>query len=89
MRLILPLLSWLQVKRIKLEQQEVLMVIRIAVTALATVFLGAAAYAVVPEKPDAAILAPLNTTTIEKNQVWPLRGNISLDPCANIYCQNV
>jgi len=65
------------------------MVIRIAVTVLATVFLGAAAYAVVPEKSETATLVPLNNTTIEKNQIWPLKGNISLDPCTNVFCQNV
>jgi len=64
------------------------MIIRIALTALATVFLGAAAYAVVPEKSQTAVLIPLNTTTIEKNQSWPLKGNITLDPCAKVYCQS-
>ena len=64
------------------------MIIRITVMVLATILLGAGAYAVVPEKSASATLVPLNSTTIEKNQVWPLKGNISLDPCVNVYCQS-
>ncbi len=64
------------------------MITRITITFLATVFLGAAAYAVVPEKSKTAVIIPLNTTTIEKNQLWPLKGNISLDPCAKVRCQS-
>ena len=64
------------------------MIIRIAITFLATAFLGAAAYAVVPEKAKTAVIIPLNTTTIKKNQSWPVKGNISLDPCAKVVCQS-
>lgn len=64
------------------------MITRIAITVLATAFLGAAAYAVVPAKSKTAVLIPINSTTIEKNQSWPLKGNISLDPCAKVRCQS-
>ena len=64
------------------------MIIRIVITFLATAFLGAAAYAVVPVKSQTAVLIPLNTTIIKKNQSWPLKGNISLDPCAKVVCQS-
>lgn len=64
------------------------MIIRLTVTILATAFLGAAAYAVVPEKSKTALLIPLNSTTIEKNQSWPIKGNISLDPCAKVKCES-
>jgi len=64
------------------------MVIRIAVTVLTTAFLAAGAYAFAPEKSALTSLSPQNSTTIEKNQIWPLKGNISLDPCTNVYCQN-
>ena len=62
------------------------MFIRFAITALTTAFLGAAALAVVPQKSENAVLLPLNTTVIEKNQSWPVKGNIALDPCKNVYC---
>lgn len=64
------------------------MIIRLAVTVFATAVLGAAAYAVVPEKSQTAVLIPLNTTTIEKNQNWPVKGNISLDPCEKVRCKS-
>ena len=64
------------------------MITRIAITFLATAFLGAAAYAVVPEKSQTAVLIPLNSTTIEKNQAWPIKGYITLDPCARVRCQS-
>lgn len=64
------------------------MIIRIAITFLATAFLGAAAYAVVPDKSKTAVIIPVNGSIIEKNQAWPLKGNISLDPCAKVVCQS-
>jgi len=65
------------------------MIIRFAIAILTTAFLGAAAYAVVPAKSESAALLPLNITTIEKNQVWPLKGFITLNPCAKVYCKSV
>lgn len=62
------------------------MITRIVLTAIATAMLGAAAYGVVPGKANFAVLIPINTTVIEKNQVWPLKGNISLDLCARVRC---
>lgn len=59
---------------------------RIALTIIATAMLGAGAYAVVPAKPAPVSLIPANITVIEKNQAWPLKGNISLDPCIKVYC---
>ena len=61
---------------------------RLAITVVATAFLGAAAFAFVPQKSQTAVLLPINSTTIEKNQAWPLKGNISLDPCAKVSCIN-
>ena len=62
------------------------MFIRFALTALSTAFLAAAALAVVPTKSQTALIIPLNTTTIEKNNSWPLKQNISLNPCAKVKC---
>ncbi len=66
------------------------MFIRFALTALSTAFLAAAALAVVPSQSQTALIIPLNssinTTTIEKNSSWPLKHNISLNPCAKIKC---
>ncbi len=64
------------------------MFIRFAVTAVATVFLGAAAWAVVPYKSESAVLVPLNSSTLEKNSSWPIKGQISLDPCEKVACVN-
>ncbi len=68
------------------------MFIRFALTALSTAFLAAAALAVVPSQSQTAMIIPLNpsvnTTVIEKNSAWPVKQNISLDPCAKVSCVN-
>ena len=68
------------------------MFIRFALTALSTAFLAAAALAVVPSHSQTALIIPLNpsvnTTTIEKNSAWPVKQNISLDPCSKVSCVN-
>lgn len=64
------------------------MLYRIIFAALATALLGATAYAVVPGKADTAQLVPLNITIIQKNQAWPLKGNITLDPCSKVMCRS-
>ena len=65
------------------------MITRITITALASVILAAAAYGIAPVKPQTAILVPVKSTIIEKNQAWPVKGLISMDPCASSFCQNV
>lgn len=57
---------------------------RIAVAALAMSLLGAGAYAVNPKTP-----APQSerTTIIEKNQTWPVKGLVTMDPCSIRACQ--
>ncbi len=65
------------------------MITRITITALASVILAAAAYGIAPSKPKTAILVPVKSTIIEKNQAWPVKGFISMDPCASSFCQNV
>ena len=54
------------------------MFLRFAITAISTAFLAVAALAVVPTKSQTALISPLNNTIIEKNQIWPLKQNISL-----------
>jgi hypothetical protein len=60
------------------------MITRIAMAALVLSLLGAGAYAVTTEGE-----AVSRTTVIEKNQVWPVKGLISMQPCALAACQEV
>ena len=32
---------------------------------------------------------PVAMTTIEKNQGWPIKGNITMQPCIKRFCQEV
>ncbi len=38
---------------------------------------------------EASIYKPAAYSTIEKNQAWPLKGNITMKPCAVQVCQEV
>lgn len=38
---------------------------------------------------DAGTSEPARITSIEKNQVWPLAGFITMEPCAADACQEV
>lgn len=59
---------------------------RFAVAALAATLLGAGAYAVNLEAPTAASQAD-RTTVIQKNQNWPVKGLVTMDPCSVRACQ--
>ncbi len=68
------------------------MIIRTATTALALTFLAAGAFAFAPgaaQINQADIVKPAAMTTIEKNQNWPLKGHITMDPCGIQFCQEV
>lgn len=65
-----------------------------ALVALAFV---SAALAIVSVKPTFDIITPARFTQVEKNQaggithiaknqVWPIKGRITMDPCANFEC---
>ena len=62
---------------------------RIAVTALALTVLGAGAFAFSPTDPFKQDPRAVRTTVFEKNQAWPIKGNISMDPCAQVTCTEV
>ena len=57
-----------------------------ALVALAFV---SAALAIVSVKPTFDIITPARFTQVEKNQVWPLKGNITMNPCANFECVEI
>ena len=65
------------------------MFIRIAVTALALTALGAGAFAFAPAGHAIQDTSASRTTIIEKNQFWPVKGRITMDPCAEVFCQEV
>ena len=65
---------------------------RTAATALALTFLAAGAFAFAPganSQQQAADFKPAAMTTIEKNQNWPLKGRITMDPCGMQSCLEV
>lgn len=62
---------------------------RIAVAALALTVLGAGAFAFSPEDPFKKDPRAARTTVFEKNQAWPIKGNITMDPCSQVTCQEV
>lgn len=65
------------------------MITRIAVTALTLTILGAGAFAFTPggQAPQDTISS--HTTFVQKNQVWPLKGHITMNPCAIAQCEEV
>jgi hypothetical protein len=62
------------------------MLTRFAVMALAVTLLGAGAYAVNLETPQATPSLE-RTTVIQKNQNWPVKGLVTMDPCSLRACQ--
>jgi hypothetical protein len=60
---------------------------RIAMAALALSLLGAGAYAVTFEKPTVTADTTDRTTVIEKNQNWPVKGLVTMNPCSVRACQ--
>lgn len=59
---------------------------RFAVMALAVTLLGAGAYAVNMETPKASSSVE-RTTVIQKNQNWPVKGLVTMEPCSLRACQ--
>ncbi len=45
-----------------------------------------AALAFASGEPTSGITTPARITQIEKNQVWPLKGHITMNPCADFAC---
>lgn len=64
---------------------------RIAIAALATLALGAGAFAVVPPIADKTGITDhkAQTTIVQKNQAWPFKDRITMNPCAYAPCQEV
>ena len=62
---------------------------RLAVTALTLTVLGAGAFAFTPGEQATITEASVPTTTIEKNQAWPVKGRITMNPCAAAACLEV
>ena len=60
---------------------------RIAIAALALSLVGAAAYAVAQAVEAKAPIQRM--TIIEKNQSWPVKGLMTMDPCAALACLEV
>ncbi len=65
------------------------MLTRLAVTALTLTVLGAGAFAFASSEQITKEAVSTRVTEINKNQVWPLKGRISMDPCAHIQCEEV
>ena len=66
------------------------MITRLTIAAMTTAFLAVSAYAVAPMQQQSAVLIPVkpvNSTVVEKNSSWPLRGNISMQPCKLSHCE--
>lgn len=59
---------------------------RTAMAALAVTLLGASAFALAPLEPVTSGAQPLRSTFIEKNSVWPLKGQMTMDPCTVRTC---
>ena len=62
---------------------------RLAVTALTLTVLGAGAFAFAPGGQAQINAASVHTTVVEKNQAWPVKGRITMDPCAAAACLEV
>ncbi len=63
------------------------MLTRIAIAALAVALLTAGAGAVTSPKRVSAEPQPSRSTVVEKNQLWPVKGLITVEPCAVRACQ--
>ena len=60
----------------------------LTMTAAAISLLAAGVVAVIATSPRAE-MATVKATTIAKNQAWPVKGLITMDPCAVAACQEV
>lgn len=64
--------------------------IRIATGALAVAFLAAGAFS---EAPHSVEVVPATSvakvTLVQKNQAWPIKGLITVEPCKLAHCQEV
>ena len=68
------------------------MIIRTATTLLALSVLAAGALAFAPTAQStqpATGAQPAAMSTFEKNQAWPLKGQITMEPCKYNLCQDV
>lgn len=65
------------------------MLMRFAIAGLAMTLVAAAAYAVAPVKAVPTGPQSSNTTVVEKNRMWPVKGLITVEPCSLRACQEV
>ncbi len=68
------------------------MIIRTTTTLLALSLLAAGALAFAPAAQStqpATGVKPAAMSTFEKNQSWPLKGRITMEPCKYNLCQDV
>jgi hypothetical protein len=91
-------LSWLQhqaaVEASIKAKQEMTMTRTLTITAAAIGLLAAGVIGIVAASfnPAAVVFATVtstNITAIAKNQAWPVKGLITMDPCAVAACQEV
>lgn len=61
------------------------MIHKLALAGLTAALLAAGVYS--PQAHESG--HPANVTVITKNQIFPLRGAASADPCAETFCQEV
>ena len=73
----------------ELSDLEALMSVRIAIVAMGLALVGACAVGPTADSPAAAEPQPSRMTIIEKNQLWPVKGLITSNPCAVRVCQEV
>lgn len=65
------------------------MLMRLVIAGLAMTLVAATAYAVAPIKAVSTGPQPANTIVVEKNQMWPVKGLITMEPCSLRACQEV
>lgn len=58
-------------------------------TALITATFALTAWTSLPRTGDMTAPKAGKVTEIQKNQIWPIKGRISMDPCALSACQEV
>ncbi len=62
---------------------------RTLIVALAATAIGAGAFAVQASDTKSIAGSPANVTVLKKNQVLPIRGSVSHDPCVQHHCQEI
>ncbi len=60
----------------------------LSATVAALAFVSAAT-AFVSVEPTSSIISPAGITQVDKNQAWPLKGRITMNPCADFVCVEV